>query len=431
MSGIWFFVESFFLVRSRITVSLNSALDIVKVVKKKSDEESTNREGVQSMEKEQISKMEQLLASLSKLPKSDSFLKRIFYGDPQLAFEIAVPSNSEQINFYVSFPKKFQRIVEKQIHSFFPDSFIERVEDYTIFEPDSFTAGSQIKLEKKEAFPIRTYQQLEFDPLHNITNVLSKLDHSTEGAAIQLVVKRAGKSWFNNSEKIARRMQQGIRLEKASQNNILINLLSSFGGEIYRMITGAKDEDQQRHFDLERTNNPFQLTPEEQEVIKQLESKYNKVRFKTNIRIISSAKTKEKADEIVTEMENAFVQFDDVNLNKLSSRRKKGRNLKKLCYDFIFRNFSKSGSFMLSTEELVSIFHFPIATTETPNINWLKAKSAPPPIQIPKEGLLLGYSDFRGTKTDIRLSDNDRRRHLYIIGQTGVGKSTFIEEMAK
>jgi hypothetical protein len=85
----------------------------------------------------------------------------------------------------------------------------------------------------------------------------------------------------------------------------------------------------------------------------------------------------------------------------------------------------------LDVEELASIFHFPISTTETPKLNLLRSKAAPPPVNIPKEGLKLGFSDFRGTQTEIRLDRDARRRHLYIIGQTGVGKSGFIEEMAK
>ena len=110
---------------------------------------------------------------------------------------------------------------------------------------------------------------------------------------------------------------------------------------------------------------------------------------------------------------------------------KKRIRSKKVSYNYIFRNFEEKNAVVLSTEEIAGIFHFPISTTETPKIKWLKSGSAPPPVNIPKEGILLGYNDYRGVKTDIRLSDNDRRRHLYTIGQTGAGKSTFLQEMAK
>jgi hypothetical protein len=104
---------------------------------------------------------------------------------------------------------------------------------------------------------------------------------------------------------------------------------------------------------------------------------------------------------------------------------------KKISFDYIFRNFDEEHAVILSAEEISSIFHFPISTTETPKIKWLKAGAAPPPLNIPTEGIALGFNDYRGVKTDIRLADADRRRHLYAIGQTGVGKSNFLQEMAK
>ena len=128
-------------------------------------------------------------------------------------------------------------------------------------------------------------------------------------------------------------------------------------------------------------------------------------------------------------MENAFTQFEYTGVNSL--RVKKRMKNSTIAFDYIFRNFDDDHSLLLSTEEVASIFHFPISVTETPKIKWLKAGIAAPPINIPKEGLILGYNDYRGVKTDIRVTDNDRRRHMYIVGQTGTGKSNFIEAMAK
>jgi hypothetical protein len=104
---------------------------------------------------------------------------------------------------------------------------------------------------------------------------------------------------------------------------------------------------------------------------------------------------------------------------------------KRAAYHYIFRNFDADTAMVLSADEVASFFHFPISTTETPKIKWLKAGAAPPPINVPKEGTLLGYNDYRNTKTEIRITDNDRRRHMYVIGQTGVGKSNYLQEMAK
>jgi type IV secretory pathway TraG/TraD family ATPase VirD4 len=86
---------------------------------------------------------------------------------------------------------------------------------------------------------------------------------------------------------------------------------------------------------------------------------------------------------------------------------------------------------ILNIEEISSFFHLPISTTSTPTIKWLKAGAAPPPVNVPSQGFLLGYNEYRGAKTDIRITDNDRRRHAYVIGQTGTGKSNFLQELAK
>lgn len=424
-SGFWFLLETFFLIRLRMTQSLNTNLDIIKVVKHKKPESA--QEADQS-EKEEISNMEHLLATLSNIQDKKNILHRILYGKPQLTFEIAVPSDGDQITFFVSMPKKFRELVEKQIHSFFPDAFIDKIEDYTIFRPKSFTAGSHLKLKKNSAYPIRTYQRLESDPLQNITNALSKLEDESEGAAIQFVLQNSSKS-SKKGKNISQQMQQGKRLDKVGGNNVALDIMKSVGKE---MASVAKKKDEKQDFARNDSEDmPVNLTPEENEIIKQIEGKANKARFDVNIRLLASAETKERAEAILGQMENAFTQFEDDNLNKFIAVRDRNSNAKKLAFNYIFRRFNNSKSIVLDTEELASVFHLPISTTETPKINWLRSKSSPPPPHIPKEGLLLGYSDYRGSETQIRLSENDRRRHLYVVGQTGVGKSGFIEEMAK
>ncbi len=425
-SGFWFLLETFLLFRLRLTQSLNSDLDIIRVVKHKKPESA--QEADQS-EKEEISNMEHLLATLSNIQDRKNFFHRILYGKPQITFEIAVPSDGDQISFYVSMPKKFRELVEKQIHSFFADAFIDKVEDYTIFQPKSFTAGSHLKLKKNSAYPIRTYQRLESDPLQNITNALSKLEDENEGAAIQFILQNSSKSSKKGKE-ISQQMQQGKRLDKAGGGNMALDIMKDVGKEMGKIA--KKKEDEQKDFAKnDSDDSPVNLTPEENEIIKQIEAKANKARFEVNIRLLASAQTKERAEAILGQMENAFTQFEDDNLNKFTAVRSRNHNAHKLAFNYIFRRFKPANSIVLDTEELASVFHLPISTTETPKINWLRSKSAPPPPNIPKEGLLLGYSDFRGSETQIRLSENDRRRHLYIVGQTGTGKSGFIEEMAK
>ena len=427
IAGAILVAKTYFIFRVHLTESLNQTLDVIKIVKPK-QQEGQSQEAKQASEKEEISKMEQLFTSLSNLPSEKRFFHKLLFGETHLAFEIAVPSDSEQITFYMAMPRKFREMVEKQVHSYFPDAHIEQTKDYTIFRPKGYTVGSRLKFKREDSFPIKTYQRLETDPLHSITNALSKLESKEEGAVIQFVFRRTTAKWRNKSSQIAQRMQQGVRLDNAGSATTK-NVARSVGTEMIGALTGkgqkpGTPEQQQQQ-------QQVVLTPEDQDVIKQLEAKANKTLFNVNIRLLASAQTRERAEMILASLENAFVQFEDMNLNKFVAVRDKNPMAHKLANDYIFRLFRRDKSIILDTEELASVFHFPISTTVTPKINWLKAKAAPPPTNIPSEGLLLGYSEYRGTKTEIRLSEDDRRRHLYIIGQTGTGKSTFIEEMAK
>ena len=429
MSGFWLMYEHFILSKKQIKKSLDITLDVIKVVKSGDSTESERGNiSKEQIEKEEISKTEQLLASLVKLVEGK---KTIIGGRRKivnLIFEIAVPADSEQTSFYIAFPRNLQEVVEKQVHSFFPSAFIKKVKDYNIFHPESVTVGSYLKLKKKDFYPIKTYQQLETDPLHNITNALSKLDGKTEGAAIQIIFHKSNSRWKFRGDKVAQEMQQGVRLEKAVRRSTTGGkMVSSLGREVGRAVSG-KSRDEMPDNDR---NEAVSLTPEEEAIIKQLDAKSNKTRFDVNIRLLTSAKDADRAGIMLDSLENAFVQFDGGQLNKFKAVRNKSKNAHDLANDFILRNFNKKQKIILSTEELASIFHFPIFTTETPKLNLLKSKVAPPPDKLPEDGLLLGYNDFRGSKTDIRIGEEDRYRHLYIIGQTGTGKSTFIEEMAK
>ena len=105
--------------------------------------------------------MEHLFASLGNIKEKAGIFHRIIYGDAVVSMEMANPASNDEISFFVGAPKKFIEIVERQIHSFYPKASIERVKDYNIFYPGSFTASSYLKLSDKEFLPVRTYQSLE------------------------------------------------------------------------------------------------------------------------------------------------------------------------------------------------------------------------------------------------------------------------------
>lgn len=429
-TGVLVLIRGFFRFRAQVNQSIAMDIELIRVAKPAAREQASP-DGW----KEEVLVMEKLLEAMASFKRSVSPMKRLFYEAPTVVFEMAKPAGSEEIFFYLAMPKKFRDGIEKQIQSFFPQSVIEKIPDYTIFAPGSSSALSVLELKGNPELPLRTYKAFGTDSLDEFATAMSKLDPTEEGAAIQVVLAPAGSNaWRKHSKEISQRMQQGKRLKdalKASSDapNFFKEVGKGVGKEMLSQATGGVADAKPDPSKPKSEDKTVSLTPEEQELLKAIEDKSNDPAFRVNIRVLASAKTESRAEEILSHIENAFTQFEYVDSNTL--RVKKRVKNKRAAFDYIFRNFDEESAMMLSSEEIASIFHFPISVTETPKIKWLKSGAAAPPVNIPKEGILLGYSDYRGVKTDIRITDKDRRRHMYVIGQTGTGKSVFLENMAK
>ncbi|MEK7598412.1 MAG: DUF87 domain-containing protein [Patescibacteria group bacterium] len=422
ISGLAVVARSFLGFRSEINRSMNMDLEIIRVSKAFKPKEET----VKADEwKEEIGAMEQFLSSLSNMKEKKGLWHKFIYDDPYVSFEIANFAKSDEITFFVAIPRKFRGSVEKLIHSFFPNASLEKAKDFNIFHPGSYTASATMQLKNKYILPIKTYENMEVDPLNAITNALSKLDIHKEGAAFQIILKPTAKAWRMAGRSTAQKMQQGQRF-KDVHNKSYAHAAAKGASSIFHEMVSSPGKSGQSGLDEPKT---VQLTPEEQELVKSLEQKSSKTGFEVNIRLVASAITQERAEEILAEMENSFIQFENSDTNCFQV--KKRMNKKDIEYDFIFRNFDAETATILNVEEIASVFHFPISATETPKIKWLKSGAAPPPVDVPAEGILVGFNEYRGVKTEIRMTDDDRRRHTYIIGQTGTGKSTLLKEMAK
>jgi len=423
-SGLYVIVYNFILFRVRINRALNMDLAVMRISKIEKPKENQEK---QDEWKEEIGVMEQLLVSFSTLKSENGLFFGLLYGKPHIAFEIANASGSEEICFYIAFPRKLKENAEKLIHSFFPNVALDDVKDYNIFTPGSITQASFLSLKKNFFFPILTYKALEVDPLNALANSLSKLNETDEGGAIQLILRPTSSNWRSKGRAIAHKMQQGKQLKDVYQKSILTNVSKGVG----ELSHAAHDVMIKRK---KETKDPFekktvQLTPEEQELVKSIDQKAKKVGFETNIRLVASAANLERAQQILSDLENAFAQYENYDQNSFKVLRPKKSN--ETAYNFIFRNFIKSESMILNTEEISSIFHLPVSVTDAPKIKWLKSNVAPPPNDIPKTGVAIGFNEYRGVTTGIRLTVKDRGRHFYTIGQTGTGKTTILQEMAK
>ncbi len=173
-------------------------------------------------------------------------------------------------------------------------------------------------------------------------------------------------------------------------------------------------------------DKPVVLSPTEQRQMEALQGKVSKQNFEVNVRVAVASSTQENAEVLFHNVVSAFDQFNDPDLNGFVPHiTKPKRELVSLVYHY----FDPKESLVMNTEEITSIFHLPNQFIETPNIRWLGAKQAPAPDNLPAEGVLLGMNVFRGVEREVHLTPEDRRRHLYIIGKTGTGKSTLMESM--
>lgn len=368
--------------------------------------------------KDAIAVMEQLYVAMMSL-REDTVLP-FFTVQPSFALEIALPAVGEETTFYAAIPHKWAHIFEKKVNALFPHAKVEPAKDYNIFNHDGATMGSVFKLSKAAFLPVRTYRYLETDPLEVITNAFSKLKKEGEGAAIQLVLQPSRGHWQGKGREAARFLRKGKSVRQAAKE---VSWSGQTTQALQTLATGPKQE-QKDQKGVQKPQEPF-----DESFVKLVEEKAGRLGFDVNIRLLASASTRAEAEEELQSLEDAFLQFAEPQGNSFVRMRLAGWDLDELVYNFAFRIFDPHTSVYLSTEELSSMYHLPSKQLSAPKVKFLKARSAPPPANLPTEGLVLGKSIFRGEEALIKLQRDDRRRHMYIIGQTGTGKTNFMKSM--
>ena len=370
--------------------------------------------------KEQIAKAEIIFTSIGGLKVQGGFRPWLLGRNDHFSFEIV--ANNKKIAFYVIAPKNTDRYIEQQVHAHYPEATIEEVEDYNIFKPQSKILAGFLTTRRNLIFPIKTYSKMETDPLNSVINVMSKLE-TDEGLAIQYVVRSAKPSWHQRAGSINQKLQAGKNLKEIlkSYNR---GWFSNFLFDIFYNAKPIKPEQKMA------AQTPPRLSQMEEEMLKGIEEKNSKAGLDINLRIIVSASDKGRANMYLSNLSSAYAQFNYYEYGNSFRNKIKTGNQKKLINNFIYRRFSQKTAFLLNSEELASLYHLPNRSTQTPNILWLTAKLAPAPNNISLEGLTLGNNIYRGQKTEIKMTREDRRRHMYVIGKSGTGKSQFMAGMA-
>jgi len=328
--------------------------------------------------------------------------------------EVAVHHIGEEIYFYVAATEESVDFAMREIHGLWPTASVEAAGDYNIFNPEGEVAAAYVKLQEPYMVPLRTYQEIESDTFAGIVSNLSKLEKVGEGAAIQLIIKRAPNSVTKSIYYAITQLKQGKKLKDVLYSNVFTELHEMF-------IAPAASKEQKEKKEKEKVID--------EAAVKLLEQKLAKPLFFVNIRLVASGPTKERARALLDNLTRSFVQFNAPRRNNLKVVVPSASRF--LIFQFSFREFMGAQAMILNSEELAGIWHLPSSTTNVPRIKSLKAKEAQPPINLPESGVILGESIYRGERRPVRITDEDRRRHLYVIGQTGVGKSNLITHLAE
>lgn len=377
--------------------------------------------------KELISKMEQLYSGMLSVESAAQ-------GEPPyFALELAIPADGPELQFYAAVPNGKRALFEKQLLAIFPDAHLTLQPcDYNIFAQGGAALVSTAALAEHPALPLADYAGFDYDPLNALTNAFAKIRREGEGAAFQIIIAPRGERHVKHYRKILQALRKGEK--RISAFSTPETALGEFARDVTRQIFSNKPKDAQKAKEAETRQAESNKT-----LIEQVEKKISSPIVGATIRLAASAASAESAGSILGDLEAAFNQFANTQGNKLVFTRasQRGGQASRALEDFSFR-LPGQDALPLSLHELTALYHFPPAGIESsPHLKQARFTHAPAPISLQRaegsdgadSGVLVGINAYRGEETRIRLSPEDRLRHLYVIGQTGTGKTGLMKSM--
>ncbi|MCU0660249.1 MAG: type IV secretion system DNA-binding domain-containing protein [Candidatus Pacebacteria bacterium] len=361
--------------------------------------------------KEFISAMEQFYAGMQSVGEG-----RDNYGKNYFTLEIALSNVGSEVVFYAAVPVSKADLFEKQVLAFYHGAKIREIsDDYNIFTEGGASAGAYAALGAHDALPIKTHDKIDHDPLNTIVSAFSKIQKEGEGAAIQICIMPGTDAFIQRFNKTLADLKEGKKIEKESK--IFSEFDKAFGRAVKELILGTRPKEEQEEKKIDDRSIGF------------LNEKMKSTVMAAAIRIVASASTVYRAEEIVNDLTSAFNQFDETNANRIIFEKLEERQTQAFLHDYSYRIFPDDQAMPLNLKELATLFHFPVAVESSPQLKQAKAGIAPAPLEMGTEGILLGVNDYRGVTTKIHMGREDRVRHMYVIGQTGTGKTTILKNM--
>lgn len=382
-----------------------------------SDDTDAGNRDMRDVADENISKAQSIYSIIASTFEKN--FKRQFYGQRHIAFEIV--AHDGFVKFYTAVPVGLIQVVKQAVISAYPAARLEEVPDHNIFNKVgriSGTLGGELTLKENFAYPIATYQDLKRDPMMSVLNALSTLEKE-DGAAIQILLRPAKSGWAKEANGVASKKREG-KDKKLGGSAVMEYFIQAF------KALGAPPEDKGPNSGPPGSN----LSPHEQAILDSIDEKTRMPGFETTIRVVSSSNVFQRAENVQANIVASFALFDAPGKNGFKYT--PAQDTESFITAYIMRFFPQHhDKNILNSVELASLFHFPQQEDiPTSQLTRQDSKQVDGPRNVPEDGLLLGYNVFRGIKKPIRLALEDRQRHIYAVGQTGTGKSTFLENLA-
>ncbi len=344
--------------------------------------------------------------------------KARLYGQRHFAFEIVGTKGFAY--FYAAVPLALVEVVKQAVVSAYPSARLEEVPEHNIFSPVGKvggTVGGELHLKEHFSFPIATYQDLKRDAMQALLNAFSTLDKE-DGAGIQILMRPADGSWRKAVLSEAGKKRKGEDQKKGAKQ--LMGVAREFSSAFVKPPEGSAKEPKPHK----------ELSSLEQATLDAMEDKTRHPGYEVLIRIVVSSNISQRAQAVLSNIVASFSLYDAPGKNGFKFTPTK--NVDELITNFILRIFPQTQhADILNSVELSTIFHFPDQRAiPTSQLERQDSKQVDGPRNMPDKGLLLGYNIFRGVKKPIRLGIGDRQRHMYSVGQTGTGKSTYLENLA-
>ncbi len=423
--------------------------------------------------KEKIGMMSMFYKAIHKLSEAGlrDTLLNFFFGHSKIALELVYEHG--EVTFYIVTYKNYVNLVSQHITSIYNDAEILNIEkkDYIKLKTPWYKMrAASLGKEHDDVYPIKSFKYLEDDPINNFTNVFGWLDKEDK-AVYQFVVKPTTSKWNKKALKAARLVAKGKykKSKKLWILKIIFRPLTWIWNPLVAMVEWPEDM-------VWGNSAPWASEWDAYKIFNQAETEAQKVMgesaaqpaFEGSIRIIVSSKTDKQAENAVHAIVAAASIFTDEYNNALDNPQIYEDSMPFIFTParyFAFRHklvgFFQNIS-IFSTDEASTLYHLPdITYNKSPIINWLEYKKLPIPhnlktpneptileekgadgilkpvhrhlggFPVYKDGVLLGWNEYRNKKTPIYFSRKDRWRHQYIIGKSGGGKSVYIGYLAR